>query len=176
MLSLEVVKTTLLSSTRGQLYSFSKGCPSADSSELNPWTKQCTIPLDVLNTHVKFHIVSINARSVIMKNTQYLHVPQHCKLDVLPTIDSRKVSSYNCTIVRSGGGRVVVEESGGGESGGGGEWWRGEWWWVRVVAGVSGGGVEWWWGRVVAGGEWRWEGVMGSVVVARVVVGESGGG
>ena len=150
MLSLEVVKTTLLSSTRGQSYSFSKGCPPADSSELNPWTKQCTIPLDILNTHVKFHIVSINARSVIMKNTQYLHVPQHCKLDVLPTIDSRKVSSYNCTIAR--------------------EWWQGEWWWWRVVVGESGGG-ECWWGRVVVvesggGGEW-W---------GRVVVVESGGG
>ena len=53
MLSLEVVKTTLLSSTRGQSYSFSKGCPPANSSELNPWTKQCTTPLDVLNTPSK---------------------------------------------------------------------------------------------------------------------------
>ena len=52
MLSLEVVKTTLLS-TRGQSYSFSMSCSPADSSESNPWTKQCIMPLDVLNTPSK---------------------------------------------------------------------------------------------------------------------------
>ena len=49
MLSLEMVRTTLLSSTTGQFYSLSKGCPPA-GSESNPWTKEFTMPLNVLNT------------------------------------------------------------------------------------------------------------------------------
>ena len=43
MLSLNVVKTALLSSRRGQLYSFSKGWPPDKStSESNPYNVACT--------------------------------------------------------------------------------------------------------------------------------------
>ena len=65
MLSLEMVRTMLLSSTTGQFYSLSKGCPPA-CSESNPWlvTKEFTMPLDVLNSNSILH-ASKNGRSAM---------------------------------------------------------------------------------------------------------------